>query len=125
MLFETLHLARAARLYEVEKTFNELLSVSPTRITYFAKVEFVKDYLADPSSAAAYVAQIPKRFLREEGLGAIAAHAFILTERGDDALALLNQIPRDFLSEFAINDPKGLFTGSAHEVAGRPVAAAA
>ena len=125
LLFESLQLARAARLYEAEKTFDQLLAISPTRIAYFAKVEFVNDYLADPSSAAAYVAQIPERFLREEGLGAMAAHAFILSGRGDDALALLNQVPRDFLSEFAITAPKGLFTGSAHEVAGRPAAAAA
>ena len=125
LLFETLQLARAARLYEAEKTFDRLLAVSPTGIAYFVKVELVKDYLADPSSAAAYITQIPERFLRQESVGASAAHAFILTGRGDDALALLNQIPRDFFSEFAIYDPKGLFTGSAHEVAGRPAAAAA
>jgi hypothetical protein len=40
-------------------------------------------------------------------------------------LALLNQIPRDFLSEFAINAPKAVLAGRAHEVAGRPAAAAA
>ena len=125
LLFESLQLGRAARLYEAEKVLDGLLAISPTRIAYFAKVEFVNNYLADPSSAAAYVAQIPERLLREEGLGPMAAHAFILSGKGDDALALLNKIPRDFLSEFAITDPKGLFTGSAHEVAGRPAAAAA
>ncbi len=125
LLLESLALGRAARLHDAEKTLDQLLVVSPTRMAYFAKVEFVNDYLADPSSAAVYVAQIPKRFHREEGLGAMAARAFILSGMGDDALALLHQIPRDFLSEFAINDPKGLFTGSAHEVAGRSVAAAA
>ena len=125
LLVEMLQLARAARLYEAEKTLDQLLAISPTRVAYFGKMDFVKDYLADPLSAAAYVAQIPEQFLRQESVGAVAAHAFILSGRGDDALALLNRIPREFLSEFAINDPKGLFTGSAHEVARRPAAATA
>ena len=123
--FETLSLAQAARLYEAEKTLDQLLAVSPTRLAYFLKMEYVEDYLADPLSAAAYGAQIPKKLLQEESIGAITAQTLILTGKGDDALALLNQIPRDFFSEFAINAPKGLLTGRAHEAAGRPAAAAA
>lgn len=124
MLFDTLRLANRGKMFEAEKSFEELFALSPTRIVYNLRIELLKDYFLDPKGAVEFVARIPEQFRTEDAIAGHIANAYISAGRGEDAVALLKRVPRDYLSEFAFNIPKGLLAGLAHEVAAQPAAAA-
>lgn len=124
LLFDTLMLGRRGQLSAAEKSYGELLKLSPTRIVYTVGLELQKDYFLDAQGAVDFIDRIPEKLRSEDAIAAHAALALIFVGRGAEAVATLNRLPRDYISEFLFNLPKGQIAGLAHEVAGQPAAAA-
>lgn len=124
MLFDTLAFAQRGSLYEAERSLEELIVQSPVRMVYNLKLELLKDYFLDPQGAADFVPKVPKSFVSEDAIAAHIGMAYYLLGRGDEAVTVLKDVQREFLSQYAINLPKGMILGLAHEVAGQPAAAA-
>ena len=71
------------------------------------------------------IAEVPARRLGEDVFAGLVAGIWLKLINGDNALAALRRVPRDYLEDIWVSGAKGLRAGRAHALAGRTAAAQA
>ncbi len=125
MITEAKDLRNRGRLPEAEVLDDQLLTGTPVRLAYYEKLFLLARGWLDLEAATAFLPKIPADLLHEDAFGSMIAQIWLWQGEGDKALAVLNNVPHDFLEEFAAYGPKGYLVGWGHRLAGRSTAAQA
>jgi TolB-like protein/Tfp pilus assembly protein PilF len=120
---EAHHLINVGRYVEAGALLDRVIAQNPGRLPCYEKFYLLVRGWADYDEAKKFLTQIPDRFLDEDSFVAMAARMWISVGDGEASLAVLQRVPREFLEEFGISEPKGYNAGWAQKIAGRQAAA--
>jgi TolB-like protein/Tfp pilus assembly protein PilF len=124
--FEMLRLRTQGRFADAMRINDELLQdAQPIRGAYYERLFLLHAPWQDFEKLDAFIAQIPSRFLQEPAFGSFLGHYRLMRGDAEGALSAVAHVPQDYFEEFNAREPKGLASGWAHALAGRPTAAQA
>ena len=121
---KSLNLLWVGRIAEAERALRASLAQGPFSGSTLMSAWYAMALHADLDRARSILAQLPLAALQEDR-GCIFAYTIYECQRDQDAaLACLRAVPRDWINDNWYRGPKGLLTGEAMKLAGRPEAAA-
>lgn len=112
-------LAILGRLVEAESALDQALAMGPSPAVYINKLFYHLEVRGDLEQARANIEKLPTPFLLEDWGAYHASRVWLWRREGDQAIAVLRAVSRDYLEKAPYIGPKGYLTGMAHRVAGR------
>jgi len=108
----------------VEAAFDASLALQPNREAYHGKLIFLHAALGDLDRTRALLESLPPGQLREDRVAYVGYRTWMGLREPDRAIEAVRRINRDFINEGQIELPVRFGVGEAHQLAGRPQAAA-
>jgi DNA-binding winged helix-turn-helix (wHTH) protein len=117
--------ATANRFDEAMEVTDRIVAEDPSAANFELKAVIETWGREDLDAAAAALKQLPASVLLEDSPAAAAAFIHLYRGETEQVLATLRAIPRDWLAAGLYSGPKAWFSGRAHQLAGRTIAAQA
>lgn len=111
------------RLDESQKLIDQLMAGPPMRLAHYEQLIMEARGRSDLARAQLAVPRVPAAYRNEDAFASLIAQIWLWSGEPDKALEALQNVTRDYLEEFAANEPTAYLKGWAHHLAGRPAAA--
>ena len=114
----------AGRAHEAEQVMEEAIAQKPFSSALLMSVLYKTALQGDIAGARKVIEQIDPAVMHEDRAALFAYFAEMFARSPDRAIAWLLGVPHDWLTDNWYAGPKGMLLGDAHQLAGRPEAAA-
>ena len=111
------------RLDESQRLIDTLMAGPPVRLAHYEQLLIFARGWADLERARAALPRVPAGYLNEDAFASLIAQVWLWSGEPEKALQALQNVPREYLEEFAANEPRSYLRGWAHALAGRAAAA--